>query len=35
MANMIIAIGVGIIAGVIYYILKNIPPSGGFRGRMA
>lgn len=31
----ITAISVGIIAGVVYYIFKNTPPSGGFGGRIA
>lgn len=33
--NIIAAIGIGIIAGVVYYIFKNLPPGGGMRGRMA
>lgn len=35
MDNIIAAISIGIIAGVVYYIFKNLPPGGGMRGRMA
>lgn len=35
MENVIATISVGIIAGVVYYIFKNLPPGGGMRGRMA
>lgn len=35
MESIIVTISAGIIVGVVYYILKNTPPSGGFGGRMA
>ena len=35
MANVIVSISICIVIGVAYYIFKNTPPGGGFRGRMA
>lgn len=35
MGNIIIAISIGAIIGVAYYIFKNTPPNGGFGGRIA
>lgn len=35
MKSIIVTISAGIVVGVVYYILKNIPPNGGFGGRMA
>ena len=35
MNEAIAAISVGLIAGIIYYIIKNYPPGGGFRGGFA
>lgn len=35
MENIIVAVSISVIVGIAYYIFRNIPPSGGFRGRMA
>lgn len=33
--NIVASILIGACGGVVYYIIKNYPPGGGFRGRMA
>lgn len=35
MGNIIIAVVVGAIVGAVYYIIRNYPPGGGFRGGFA
>lgn len=35
MESVVTAISFGVIVGIIYYIFRNRPPGGGFRGGFA